>query len=117
VDAIWPHGLVAVQAQYLISNCFHSDRRGLILLPIPVFQLSKLNTLKITELSIKDRSKEDIEYLSLLLIFGGDVPCCIQERTEILLGPPFVFNSFVKTLFVTFYNSGLHNLATSLYSS
>lgn len=48
------------------------------MLPISICQLRGLSTLRITVLTIKDRSKKGIEYLSIFLIVGGNVPHHIQ---------------------------------------
>lgn len=55
-------------------SCFLLNCSVFVLLPIPVFKLRELSTL----LTIKDRSNESIEYLSLLLVLGSNVPRCIQ---------------------------------------
>jgi len=57
---------------------FPLNCEGFIMLPISICQLRGLSTLRITVLTIKDRSKKGIEYLSIFLIVGGNVPHHIQ---------------------------------------
>jgi len=47
-----------------------------------------------------------MKYLSLFFILDGNVPPHIQSGMEILLGPLFVVDIFVKTFFVIPCNSG-----------
>jgi len=54
----------------LFQNC-----EACILFTILASHLTELSTLRITTLTLKVRSKEDIEYLHLFLILGGKVPC------------------------------------------
>jgi len=55
-----------------------------------------LNTLNITDLAVKDRSKKGIEIISLFPIPSDNMPCHSQQRMEILLDPPLDVNILVK---------------------
>jgi len=49
---------------------------SLFCFPPPDFQLRGLSNLRTTGLTIKDRSKEGIENLSLFLVLSGNTPHC-----------------------------------------
>jgi len=53
--------IVTVQVKYQATNSFLLNSGAFILLPITVFHLRRLCILRITDLTIKDRSKEHIE--------------------------------------------------------
>lgn len=59
------------------DSCFLLKRGGVILLPILVFRLRGLRTLRITVLTIQDKSKEGTKYLSIFIIFDVNLPCHI----------------------------------------
>lgn len=112
--------------RYFLLNC-----EGFITLPISIFQLRGLSTLRITVLTIKDRSKEGIEYFSIFFILVAMFPSTSNNEwrfslalilfllhlwKDFLLSFTTVsrLNSCQASVFLIF---SLHNLATSLSSS
>ena len=61
------------------------DHAGPILFPFPIHQRKRLCDQGATSFTIKDRGKEGIKYLSLILIFGHFVALGIQQEMAFLI--------------------------------
>lgn len=86
-----------------IANSFLLNDADFILVPISVFQLRELSTLRITVLTIKVRNKEAIEYLTFSLSFVAVFPSAASTGWRFSLA---LLSVFVTALLLTFYNGG-----------
>lgn len=91
-----------------IANSFLLNDADFILVPISVFQLRELSTLRITVLTIKVRNKEAIEYFTFSLSFVAVFPFALFPSAA-STGWRFslaLLSVFVTALLLTFYNGG-----------